>query len=132
MFSNYFKIAVRNILRHKAYSIINIAGLSVGMACTILILLWLQHELSYDRYHTNADRIYRVATDINFGSMQGGYAVNNHTSGPIMQRDLPEVEKAVRFHPVWGRTLVEYQGKKYVEENLLFADDSVFDIFTFH
>jgi putative ABC transport system permease protein len=131
MIANYFKIAVRNILRHKAYSIINIAGLSIGMACTILILLWLQHELSYDRYHTNADRIYRVATDINFGSMQGGYAVNNHTSGPIMQRDLPEVEKAVRFHPVWGRTLVEYQDKKYVEENLLFADDSVFDIFTF-
>jgi len=131
MFSNYFKIAIRNILRHKVYSIINIAGLSVGMACTILILMWVQHEFSFDRYHKNADRIYRVATDINFGSMQGEYAVNNHTSGPTMQRDLPEVEKAVRFHPVWGKTLVEYQDKKYVEENLLFADDSVFDIFTF-
>jgi putative ABC transport system permease protein len=131
MITNYFKIAIRNILRHKIYSIINIAGLSVGMACTILILLWVQHELSYDRYHKNADRIYRVTTDINFGSMQGAYAVSNHTAGPTIQKNFPEVEKAVRFHPVWGRTLVEYQDKKYIEGNLLFADKSVFEIFTF-
>jgi hypothetical protein len=60
MFSNYIKIAIRNILRHKVYSIINIVGLAVGMASTILILLWVQFELSYDRYHENADRIYRL------------------------------------------------------------------------
>jgi putative ABC transport system permease protein len=131
MIFNYIKIAVRNIRRHTVYSIINIVGLALGMACTILILLWLQHELSYDRYHKNADRIYRVATNINFGTMQGEYAVSNHTAGPTIQRNFPEVEKAVRFHPVWGRTLVEYQNKKYIEENLLFADKSVFDIFTF-
>jgi putative ABC transport system permease protein len=131
MIANYLKIAIRNILRHKVHSIINIAGLALGMACSILILMRVQHELSYDRYHKNADRIYRVATDINFGTMQGEYAVSNHTSGPIMQKDLPEVEKAVRFHPVWGRTLVEYREKRYIEGNLMFADKSVFDIFTF-
>jgi putative ABC transport system permease protein len=55
---NYFKIAIRNILRHKVYSFINIMGLAVGMACCILILLWVQDEMSYDRFHENADDIY--------------------------------------------------------------------------
>ena len=57
MLKNYFKIAWRNIMRHKAYSALNIAGLSIGMACSILILLWVQNELSYDRFNTNADQL---------------------------------------------------------------------------
>jgi len=63
MFKNYFKIALRNILRHKAYSFLNISGLSIGMACSILILLWVQNELSYDRFNTNAAQIYRITCD---------------------------------------------------------------------
>jgi len=57
MIKNYFKIAFRNIIRHKAFAAINIAGLSIGMTCSILILLWVQNELSYDRFHVNADQI---------------------------------------------------------------------------
>ncbi len=60
MLKNYFKIALRNILRHKAYSILNISGLAIGMARSILILLWVQNELSYDRSNTNADQLYRL------------------------------------------------------------------------
>ena len=77
MFKNYLTVAVRNIMRHKVYSIINIAGLSVGMACTILILLWMQYEMSFDRYHENADRIFRLASDIEIGEMHGWYAVSS-------------------------------------------------------
>src|SRR5258705_7577764 len=60
MIKNYFKIALRNLQRHKAYSLLNISGLAIGMACSILILLWVQNELSYDRFHTNADQLYRL------------------------------------------------------------------------
>jgi len=60
MFKNHFKIAVRNLTRHKIYSSINIIGLAVGIACAVLIMLWVQYELSFDRFHENADRLYRV------------------------------------------------------------------------
>ena len=65
MIRNYFKIALRNIVRHKAFTAINIAGLAIGMTCSIFILLWVQNELSYDRFHKNVQNIYRVVhTDI--------------------------------------------------------------------
>jgi len=131
MFSNYFKIAFRNIRRHKVYSIINIIGLAVGMACTIFILMWMQYEFSFDRYHENAERIYRLTSDFNFGTLKGPYAVSNHPAGPTLQRDYPEVEKAVRFHAVWGRSLVQHKDKKFFENDLLYADNTVFDVFSF-
>ena len=63
MFKNYLKIAVRNLLKYKTYSIINVSGLAIGIACCLLILLYIQDELSYDRFHDNADQIYRVASE---------------------------------------------------------------------
>ena len=71
MLKNYLILAVRNILRHKVYSFTNIAGLSVGMACCILIFLWVNYELSFDRYHEKADRIYRLATYMDFKKKAG-------------------------------------------------------------
>ena len=70
MLKNYLKIAVRNIKRNKIYSFINIAGLAIGIACCLLILLYIQDELSYDRFHKNADRIYRINTDLKFGGTE--------------------------------------------------------------
>ena len=131
MFFNYFKIAVRNLRRHKAYSVINIIGLAVGMACTILILLWVQSELSFDRYHEKADRIYRLASKWDWGRWQGRYATSNHAVGATMQKDFPEVEKACRFRPIWSGAVTRYNTKKFREEGIFYADGSVFDIFTF-
>ena len=131
MFSSYFKIAFRNIRRHKVYSIINIVGLAVGMACAIFILMWVQYEFSFDRYHENAARIYRLTSNFNFGTFKGPYAVSNHPAGPTLQRDYPEVEKAVRFHAVWGQSLVQHKDKKNFEHGLFYADDTVFDVFSF-
>lgn len=72
MIANYFKIAIRNILRYKVHSFINVVGLAVGMSCTILILLWVQYKLSFDHYHEKADRIYRLATYGVIGKMRAG------------------------------------------------------------
>jgi putative ABC transport system permease protein len=131
MIFNYIKIAIRNILRHKVYSIINIAGLSVGMACTILILLWVQYELSFDSYHEKADRIYRLATYMDFGKMRGRYAVSNYIAGKTLAKDYPEVERSARFQKIPFKILLQYKDKQFYEDNIFLADDTVFNIFTF-
>ncbi|UCH20421.1 MAG: ABC transporter permease [Deltaproteobacteria bacterium] len=131
MLANYLKIAVRNILRHKVYSVINIAGLSVGMACTILILLWVQYELSFDRFHKNADRIYRLTENWNVGTTREKWAVTNWPAGPTFQREYPEVIKAVRFRPLYNKVLCSYKTEKFLIDGILIADDTVFDIFSF-
>jgi len=131
MLKNYLTVAFRNILRHKVYSFINIAGLAVGMACTILILLWVQSELSFDRYHGKADRIYRLASNWDLGKWQGLYAISNHTVGPTMQKDYPEIVKACRFRPIRSGAVAQYNNQKFREEGIFYADNSVFDIFKF-
>lgn len=131
MISNYFKIAIRNILRHKVHSFINVVGLAVGMACTTLILLWVHYELSFDHYHEKADRIYRLATYGAIGKMKGGYAVSNYIAGKTLAKDYPEVERSVRFQKIPFKTLIRYEDKQYFEDNIFMADDTVFSIFTF-
>ena len=130
MYLSYFKTTLRNIQRNRVHSILNITGLAMGMACTIVILFWVRYELSFDRYHKNADYIYRVVTDIHYGSLKGKYAISNHPIGPTIQRDFPEVKKAVRFHQVWGRPIVQYGDKQAVQESMYYADNTVFDVFT--
>jgi len=130
MIFNYFKTAIRNIRRNRVHSIVNIAGLAVGMACTIIILLWVHYEFSFDRYHESAERIYRLVTEFHFGTLQGKYAVSNNAPGPTLARDYPEVEKAVRFHLVWGISTVSYKDRKFVQRGIFYADNTVFDVFT--
>jgi putative ABC transport system permease protein len=131
MLKNYLTVAFRNIIRHKVYSVVNLAGLAVGMACTVLILLWVQSELSFDRYHEKADRIYRLASNWNFGKWQGRYAISNHAVGPTMQKDYPEIVKACRFRPIRSGAVTQYNDQKFREEGIFYADNSVFDIFRF-
>jgi putative ABC transport system permease protein len=133
MFSNYLKIAVRNILRHKVYSIINIAGLSIGMACTILILMWVRYEFSFDRFHENRDRIYRLEMKWEWdgGKNRERFPFAQHAAGPALVREYPEVVNSVRFRHSWQRPFVQYKDKIYHESSIIFAENSVFDIFTF-
>jgi putative ABC transport system permease protein len=131
MLKNFLTIAVRNILRHKVYSIINIAGLSVGMACTILILLWVQYELSFDRFHKNADRIYRLTENWNVGAARKKWAVTNWPAGPTFQREFSEVIKAVRFMRVYDKVLCAYKTEKFFIDDVLLADETIFDIFSY-
>ncbi len=130
MLRNYLKIAFRNILRHKTYSFINVAGLAIGMACCILILLWVNHELSYDKFHENANRIYRLCLDTNIGGSELQAPVSCAPAPLVMVQEFPEVEDAVRVQPL-GKVLVETGSKKFYEEYIFYSDNSVFNVFSF-
>jgi len=129
MLKNYLKIALRNIKKSKTYSFINILGLAIGMACCILILFYVQDELSYDRSHENADRIYRV---VNSGDAPGGMsfdlAITSAPFAPTMKAEFPEVEDSVRLYR--RRRMVANGERKYYEDNLFYSDKSIFNIFT--
>jgi putative ABC transport system permease protein len=130
MISNYLKIAARNIKKYKTYSFINITGLAIGMACVILILLFIQDELSYDTFHENADRIYRVVDSFDVpGGFERNFAFTSAPFAPYLKQDFPEIEDAVRL--LTRRWMVTYEDKKYFEDFLFYADASVFKIFTF-
>src|SRR5665213_3710602 len=129
MIKNYFKIAFRNLWKHKVFSLINIMGLAVGITGCFLIYLYVHFETSYDSFNTKADRIYRVVTDIKTPSDLLQWS---STSAPVainMQRDFPEVESAVRIS---GQSfLVKKGNEKFQENNTIMADSTLFKIFDF-
>ncbi len=111
MFLNYLKISVRNIRRHPLHSIINILGLAIGMTCTIMIMLWVQDELSYDKFHENADNLYRVVEDQKYSSQRMQVAVTPHPLAASLKKDYPEIINATRYF--WsGLRNVVYEDKK--------------------
>jgi putative ABC transport system permease protein len=130
MFKNYLKSALRNIKKHKGYASINIIGLAIGMACCILIVLYITTELSYDRYHSKAERIFRLGLDANMGGSKVITPISNVPSAPALIQGYPEVIDAVRIRTV-SRTSVEYEDKQFYENEILYADNSIFSIFTF-
>ncbi len=129
MIKNYFKTAVRNLLLHKGYSLINIAGLAIGMACCLLILMFVNNELSYDRYHENADRIYRVVSEIKFGGRHFKLAVLPPAAAGTFVKELPEVKDAVRFRNR-GSYIIKFADKSFKENRLIFSEPSFFNIFS--
>ncbi len=132
MFKNYFKIAVRNLWKNKGCSAINILGLAIGMACSLLILLFIKDEQSYDRFNQHSDRIYRIVKDfINDDGSRIPDATTPAALTPALIHQVPEIEKITRIFPNWGATwLIKYGDKKIVEEKLWRVDSSFFDVFT--
>ncbi|MGD8427218.1 MAG: ABC transporter permease [Balneolaceae bacterium] len=131
MVKNYFLIAWRNLKSKKFYSLINILGLAVGIFCCILIFLYVQDELSYDKFNEKADRIYRVATNIKFGGRDFHLAANPAPMAFTLKKDYPEVEQAVRFIDR-GSYLVRYHDRSFKEDKVVYADSTLFDVFSFH
>lgn len=130
MFKNYAKIAWRNLWKNKTFSFINIAGLASGLACFILIALYVTDELSYDRFNEKAGRIYRVNTDILFGGNNLHMAVTCDPMGATLQRDYPQVEEFVRFYNSRGSKLIR-KGSEFINENkVVHADSTLFNVFT--
>ncbi|WP_057940105.1 ABC transporter permease [Algoriphagus resistens] len=136
MLKNYFKIAYRNLLKKKVYSFINIVGLGIGMACCVLIFMFVQDELSYDKYHEKGDRIYRVlhgelaGDGVEEGSSTEDYWVwGNAPIGPALQLDFPEIEKVVQFS---GKAdiLFTVGDVTQQEDGIVFMDSTVFDVFS--
>ena len=130
MIGNYLKIAVRTLRKHKGYSFINISGLAIGMAVCILILLWVRSELSFDRFHENADRIFRVTMDANVGGGSLRTPVIMTPAAPALVQDFPEVVNAARLGRP-NRVPVLYQTRMYQEDDVGYADNSLFTLFSF-
>jgi putative ABC transport system permease protein len=98
MIKNFFKIAFRNLIRNKGFSIINISGLAAGMASAILILLWIQNEISYDQFHANKDRIYEAWNKAEFSNKLQCWSTTPKILARTLEHDLPEVERSVRVN----------------------------------
>src|SRR3954451_15356687 len=129
MFHNYFKVALRNLWRHKGFSAINIFGLAVGIAVCLLITLYVIDELRYDKFNTKADRIYRVDGDIQFGGNHFVLAVAPDPLGATLKKDFPQVEQYVRFRG-YGGFLVKKGTENVRETDVIYADPTLFDVFT--
>jgi putative ABC transport system permease protein len=130
MFKNYLKITFRNLKRHKGYSLINIAGLSVGMACFILILLFAMYEFSYESHHQNANRIYRVNVEQHLTDQVFRAQTSPVPLAEALYNEIPEVISFTRFQSL--RTfLVRHEDNRYYENEVVFADHGALEMFTF-
>ncbi|MBN2812523.1 MAG: ABC transporter permease, partial [Bacteroidales bacterium] len=131
MFNNYLKTALRNIFRHKTYVIINILGLAVGFACSLLIFLFVIHELSFDKFNDKYDRIYRLYLVGKFGESEFKGAWTAAPTARAFVEEFPEVETAVRMER-WDEALIRIDDRKYVETKIALADSGFFNIFNLH
>ena len=129
MLRNYITIALRNLRKRPGYTAINILGLAAGLAGCILIGLWVEDELSYDDFHTNADRTYRVLNAFDMPELQATIPFTPPALQPTLTADYPQVEAAVRVGDRDG--VVQHGPQRGVESNVLFADDGFFDVFSF-
>src|SRR5688572_11599663 len=130
MFKNLLKIAVRSIIKDKTYSSINILGLTIGITCSLFLLMYILDELSYDRYHKNAANIYRVVSNIKEPDNAFTWAVAQVPLGEELRDNYPEVKNAVRFFRM-GRTLYKNGDQQFYEERFFLADSTVFEMFTY-
>jgi putative ABC transport system permease protein len=130
MFKNLFKIGLRNIVKEKTYSIINILGLTIGITCSVLLLMYIFDELSYDRYHKNADNIYRIVSNIKEPDNAFTWAVAQIPLAEELRNNYPEVKNTVRFFNT-PRTLYKNGDKQFYENDFFLADSTVFSMFTY-
>ena len=131
MFKSYLKVALRNILRHKGYSFINIAGFAIGIACCLVIMVFVQHELSYDRFHDKADQIYRIALKGRLGNHEFDQVHTPAPMGPALVNDYSYILDYVRFYVPGKSTAVRYKDNLFNEDRLIYVDANFFDVFSF-
>jgi len=131
MLRNYFKNAIRNLLRNKGYSFINILGLALGMAACILILLYISHELNYDKFHKNSENIYRVSFEGEFSGDFFNVAVTPGSMAEAVLNDFPEVTNSVRLYKTTQTSFFSYLDHRFYEDDILFADSGFFNLFSF-
>lgn len=131
MFTHFFKITFRQLLKNKTYTIINVFGFSVGITTFLLIGLYIEDELSYDQFLDPTDQIYRITTDVD---IQGNLYEESKSAFPLAEtlvRDFAEVEEAVRIYRPYEFPLIEFGENKFTEENILFCDSNFFNLFQF-
>ena len=129
MIKNYFRIAVRNILKHKVFSLLNVSGLAIGLAASLLILIWVQDELSYDKFNVNAKNIYRVEEDQFYAGKRYHVTVTPHPSGPVWKTKIPEIVEQTRVNRL-SRILFRQGDKLFFESSVVAADSGLFRMFS--
>lgn len=136
MLRNFLLIATRNLLKRKVYSFINIFGLALGMAVCLVILKYVDFELSYDNYHENAHTLYRVnSTWFQNGEDRGATIISGYALGPAMLTEVPGVKTHIRTHPMYGGAVITYERQNnptiFHEENIQFVDSTFFQAFSY-
>ncbi|RMG73535.1 MAG: ABC transporter permease [Bacteroidetes bacterium] len=130
MLKNFLTVAWRNLLRQKGYTLLNILGLTLGLSASLLIVLYLHQQLSFDRQHLRGDRIYRISSDIQETDAAFRWSISQLPLGPELKAQFPEVEHAVRFIPQ-DRVQITVGEQEFFDENLFATDSNVFEVFTF-
>lgn len=137
MIKNYLLIAGRNLMKRKVYSFINIFGLAIGVAVCLVILKYVDFELSYDRYHKNAANIYRTTTtQYRQGELRGTSVLSGYAQGPALLADIPEVKRYTRTHPMYGGAVMSFyrsegEPSTFYEEGIQMVDSTFLDMFTY-
>jgi putative ABC transport system permease protein len=131
MLFHFVKVAIRNIIRQKGYSFINITGLAIGMACSILILLWIYDEINYDKFHENIETLHRVEQNQRYDEGVFHVTVTPYPSGPAFKEEIPEVVNSSRYS-YFGETAVKYLDNSFIEEGITVADPSFFEMFSYN
>jgi putative ABC transport system permease protein len=129
MFKNYFKTMWRNLWKNKMYSFINITGLSIGITCCLLIFLYVQYQLSYDKFNVNANEIYRVTEVLHLPTENNARAVTSPPIAPALKANFPEVKDAVRIS--YSARYISYNNKKLQDAKIIYADSGFFNVFSF-
>lgn len=132
MIRNYLKVAVRNLFKHKGYTFINILGLAVGIAASVLIFLYVTHEISYDKFHEKADRTYRITAD---WSNQGDSRIHQLGTPFILAQTIrekyPQVETVTQLSGPLGDVIIRYKDTAFKETDVFAAESTIFDVFSF-
>ena len=132
MLKNYFKTLIRNTLRQKTYSFLNIFGLAFGLASVVIVFLYIRYELSFDTYHENSDRIYKVVSEYSGSSFRGTnrFGITPAPLAPALMEEFPEIEAATRIDEM-DDILIRTGNKLFFEQSWFWVDRYVFDVFTF-
>ncbi len=130
MIKNYLKTALRNMIRHKGFSFINIIGLAIGISICFLIALFIFHEISYDKFHDGSDRIYRLTTSGELNGQSLDYAVSMAPLAIALNTDLPEMGTAVRLTGEISNVLFKYEDKQFFEDNIQYSSPEFFKVFS--
>jgi putative ABC transport system permease protein len=130
MANSEIRAALRTFYREKSYAIINLSGLSLAVACCLILGLYLRSELTYDRHHLRHKQIYRVANNFTTNGVSNDYSVTSISLGPMLKENYPEVKDYVRFNRAPQQLLIRAADKAFYWDRVYFADDNVFNIFT--
>jgi putative ABC transport system permease protein len=133
MIKNYLLIGFRSLRKHFSYSLINIFGLGLGLATCLLLVTWIRHELSFDRFHDDSDRIYRSSLEMSFGGQTNRLQQSPNKLLAVIKENFPDVENGVRFYDRSGYTpyIIQYRDERFQEGKFSYADSTFFNVFTF-